>query len=337
MSSASHLCLVMPLYGGDLKAFTHRSSGGALPFPLVRQILFDVLRGLRHAHSRGWIHTDLKRDNIFVENHMSTTEIRRWLEDNPPRRHPLEQSLDCVVQAAVSQPLPVISLEMAMRSTFVLGDFSCGTLSQYTTWAQNTHKIGLSSAQPVGTEDDVDVTILPLRPPEVILGYPWSGASSDIWSFGCLVRKVFSSVYRHTYQTSRFQAFQIVTGQRLFSCGEDPDANSAADALNMLYDMMCITNEAFKRKLLEKAANLLDFFTVRLNMKTRSKTFALKKHAPQITPRPLESCIAATGAALTPADMEAVAALVRRCLRLDPEERPTADVLLSDPIFHGLQ
>ena len=82
---------------------------------------------------------------------------------------------------------------------------------------------------------------------------------------------------------------------------------------------------------------VLDFFTVRLNMKTRSKTFALKKHAPQITPRPLESCIAATGAALTPADMEAVAALVRRCLRLDPEERPTADVLLSDPIFHGLQ
>ena len=122
-----HLCLIIPLYGGDVRSFMLKAcDDGVPPFTLAKRVLYHALLGLHHAHSRGWIHTDLKRDNIFYENRMSDSELWAWLENNPPRMHAPERSYDSsVVQAAMSQPLPITSMKKAMESTFVLGDYSC--------------------------------------------------------------------------------------------------------------------------------------------------------------------------------------------------------------------
>ena len=57
---------------------------------------------------------------------MTVDNIEAWLAKEPSRRHAPETSHDGVVQTAVSQPLPTISEEEAMRATYVLADFGCG-------------------------------------------------------------------------------------------------------------------------------------------------------------------------------------------------------------------
>jgi len=57
---------------------------------------------------------------------MTTDNIVAWMTAEPSRRHAPETSHDGEVQAAVSQPLPMISREEAMRVTYLLADFGCG-------------------------------------------------------------------------------------------------------------------------------------------------------------------------------------------------------------------
>ena len=124
-SAGSHMCFVMPVYGGDVKALAEARTT-ALPFPLVKRILLHLLRGIAYVHGRGIVHTDIKPDNIFFSTTMIADDIEAWLTKEPSRRHALEASHDGPVHAAVSQPLPMISEDEAMRATYLLADFGCG-------------------------------------------------------------------------------------------------------------------------------------------------------------------------------------------------------------------
>lgn len=126
-SDGSHLCFVMPVYGGDLEALVKFQDGTPFSYPLAKRIILHTLRGLAHAHRRHVVHTDLKHSNIFFDTQLSTADIERWIEKDPSRKHPPETSYEgAVVQAAVSQPFPMISEEEALRATYLLGDYGCG-------------------------------------------------------------------------------------------------------------------------------------------------------------------------------------------------------------------
>jgi len=125
-TAGQHLCLAMPVYGGSVKAMV-RARKTRLPLPLVKRIALHLLRGLAHTHGRGVVHTDIKHDNILFSTTMTTDDIEAWVAKEPSRRHTPEASYDGVMQAAVSQPLPMISEEEAMQATYVLADFGCGT------------------------------------------------------------------------------------------------------------------------------------------------------------------------------------------------------------------
>ena len=124
-TAGEHLCFVMPVYGGDVGRLISAQMTD-LPLPLVKRIALHLLRGIAHVHGHGFVHTDLKLDNIFFSTSMIADDIEAWVAKEPSRRHAPETSHDGMVQAAVSQPLPMISEKEAMRATYVLADFGCG-------------------------------------------------------------------------------------------------------------------------------------------------------------------------------------------------------------------
>ncbi|PBK92967.1 kinase-like protein [Armillaria gallica] len=280
--AGQHLCLVTKVLGGDIKALVTKH--GRFPFPLAKRIILHLLRGIAHAHSRGVVHTDLKHDNIFFDTSMSSNDFDKLLTSDLPRRHPPELSYEGFVTAAVSQPLPIPTLQEAMQRTFVVADFG--------------------SARPIFTHGQEEISPLSLRPPEIMIGGTWD-EKVDIWTFGCLV-------------------FELVTGGALFRY--IPCPKFGLDEPNfMLYQMICYTGEDFSSELLSVSPLAGQFFDSTCNLKGN----------PPILDYPFDLSIKKLKV-VDEADVLPIAALMRKCLRLDPAQRATAAELLSDPWFDGV-
>jgi serine/threonine protein kinase len=128
VQDGDHLCLVTDVLGGDVKRL--QKFQRRFPLPLAKHILLHTLRGIAQMHSCEIVHTDLKHDNImFDAGSLTQTDIAALVEADPPRRHPPEESLECTVQVAVSQPLPLPSLSEAMTRNYIVSDFGSGELS----------------------------------------------------------------------------------------------------------------------------------------------------------------------------------------------------------------
>ncbi|KZT00297.1 kinase-like protein [Laetiporus sulphureus 93-53] len=280
-TDGDHLCIVTPVYGGDVRALGDALCGEkprAFPFRLAKRIILHLLRGLAHAHSRQVIHTDLKHDNIFFTTQMGTEDIERWIAEDPPRHHEPERSQGTIICTAVSQPLPMMPMEEALRATYLLGDFGTAVHSKL-----HVNRV---------------ITVPPLRPPEVFLGAEWD-KSADIWSFGCL-------------------AYELINGRALFRYKVDKGRN-LPETESMLYQMMCFTGEPFRAKQLNVSPLAAEYFNERCELK--------------LEPEMLDVCIEAqmTLWNVVPEDLiDDAGAFLRRCLHLDPDERATAEELLSD-------
>ncbi|KAJ6612759.1 kinase-like domain-containing protein [Mycena sp. CBHHK59/15] len=283
------------LLAGDLTA----AFKAPLPLPLAKRVLLHTLRGLAHTHKCGVVHTDLKPDNIFISNIMSPSDIQALIEADPSRRHEAEASYDGIVHAAVSQPIPGPAMEDAMTRTYVLGDFA--------------------SAQPIGNPRTDMITPASLRPPEIWLGRIWD-EKVDIWSFACV-------------------AFELVVGARLFVFEPKTVDNVALDDTEyMLYQMMCLTNEDWKAENLQVSPNASKWFDLTcMSFLICLVTFPiyvpgnLKKNPPLYNHNYAD--IIERYEVVSCADAESLRDLLKRCLRLDPSDRCSAEELLSDPWF----
>jgi len=66
----THVYLVMELLEGDsLDRVLERTPGVGLPTDQARQVIVQAGKALRHAHSRGVVHSDFKPANVFVTRH----------------------------------------------------------------------------------------------------------------------------------------------------------------------------------------------------------------------------------------------------------------------------
>ncbi|KAG2350160.1 kinase-like protein [Suillus weaverae] len=214
---------------------------------------------------------------------MSNSDIDNLLKSDPSRRHPPKESYDGTMQDAVSQPLPVPTLQEAMQRTFVLGKFPL----------------------PIGASTDEINSYNYLRPPENFIRGPWD-EPVDIWSFGCLI-------------------FELVTGYPLFKFQPWPPLN--LDEPNyILWQMISYTSERFLPEQLRASERAAEFF---------DRTCNLEQSNPPLRQDHIERCIRCyTG--VEEEDIIPTAAVIRRCLRLDPANRPSAAELLTDPWFAGV-
>jgi len=92
-NNAKHLCMIIDLMGCDLhilkRLFKYtdgdsedsESDGSSivrcLPHCLSKKITYQILDGLKHIHSKNIIHTDIKLDNILIQNSIETIKYNK--------------------------------------------------------------------------------------------------------------------------------------------------------------------------------------------------------------------------------------------------------------------
>ncbi len=127
-AEGDHICLVTPVYSGDFGSFSYPyvRARQHLPLHVIKRAPLHMLRGLAYAHAHQIVHTDIKRDNIFIDTGVTDQEIEDFLVKNPGQRHDPEMSEEGIVQSAVSQTFPPISVQDAAKATYLLADFGSG-------------------------------------------------------------------------------------------------------------------------------------------------------------------------------------------------------------------
>ncbi|RXW17996.1 hypothetical protein EST38_g7854 [Candolleomyces aberdarensis] len=124
-----HFCFVFEPLSFSLHEYVEveRRERGKFGFSVdgLRNIARQVLRAVSYIHGNGYIHTDIKSDNIFIDVGVSNEAIAKYLAEHASRTYPARQeprvSLDHII-TVMSEPLPPFSLPDRNGLRLKLGD-----------------------------------------------------------------------------------------------------------------------------------------------------------------------------------------------------------------------
>lgn len=275
-----HICIVTNVLGLNMVGLRRlQPNGRAFPVAVTKRIVKQTFLALDYFHREcGFVHTDVKPDNVLVCLDYEDEAINRLLEETPsatyePRFEPT-LSPDPIITVK-SQPLPYIDLRKdASNLKVCLIDYGQATPAK-------EHRVEL-------------VQSVLLRAPEVTLGHGWS-TPIDVWSMGCLV-------------------FEYLTGAAMFQLSE----SSPISVENLCLQRILEHIGSFPPSFLERCQRRSDFF---------DEQGSLRVH--NLIPQTMESCLRAYKV-MDEKDIAPAAAFIRKCLTIDPHERPTALELLND-------
>lgn len=187
--AGDHMCFVTDVLGSCLKTL-RPPDRKTFTVPVAKRIIRQLLLALDYLHHEcGYVHTDVKSDNVLVKlPKMSGPQIDDYLQVNPAASYdqPLEEEPSSqAIVFAKSQPLPNFGLSTSLDNISVcLIDYG-----EATPVNKLTH--GNHYQPPI------------VRAPEVILGHPWS-SSIDIWTVGCLLFEIITDF--HLFGQSTYSA-----------------------------------------------------------------------------------------------------------------------------------
>ncbi|RDX47267.1 kinase-like protein [Lentinus brumalis] len=220
----THLCFVEKLSGSTLDELQVGQPGFTFPLPIVKRAIKQILLALDFVHTElKLVHAvDVKAGNVFTQMDAGTEDIERYLRDHPPETYPPRSAPELwsgPIITVKSQPLPNMGLKPSLENLNVaLGDFG---------GAVPLDKIS----------EEVKIVTPPLlRPPELLLGHPWS-TPIDVWAVGCMV-------------------FECLTGASLFQVERTPKLDETAVHLGRMVEHLGTFPAAF----LDKCSKRADYF-----------------------------------------------------------------------------
>ncbi|KXN80718.1 Protein kinase dsk1, partial [Leucoagaricus sp. SymC.cos] len=178
--ASGHICFVTEALSSSL---ANLQKPGQIRFPLsvAKRITKQVLLALDYLHSEcGYIHTDLKADNILASIlPPANSQIEKYVLENDPTIYGsplLLKSPDLPLVFSRSQPPPYFELGGMLENISVrLVDYGQATPA--------TKPVRGNFCQPPT-----------VRAPEVTLKYPWTSAI-DIWTVGCLLFQLLTEYH----------------------------------------------------------------------------------------------------------------------------------------------
>jgi len=200
-----HVCIVLPLRGPTLQSILDMfaATKTIVPLELVLRWTAELATQLQDLHGRGFIHTDLKPDNVLFVEPFSLPQTTV----TDPRQLGLKEFEDPMLELALAalHGLKDKQLRRAQKRVARLKasaangtrdpTFFCLYASasnmQTLLGVLRTQHVMLADLSNAVHESDVDETSrkynsTQYRCPEVLLWLPF-GPASDLWSFGCLV------------------------------------------------------------------------------------------------------------------------------------------------------
>ncbi|KAK0500142.1 hypothetical protein EDD18DRAFT_1307649 [Armillaria luteobubalina] len=150
------------------------------------------------------------------------------------------------------------------------------------------------------------ITPYALRAPETILLGPWNQRVS-VWTFECLLPFL--------------RVFELITGQNLFKYEPYPDRSLDA-AAGHLWQMICFTGKKFQPKQLSWSHRATQYYEKTTCMLSQSGSIE--------NPYPFEMSLR-NYKTIGEEDVLVTATSLRRCLRLDSDDRYSAEQLLDVP------
>ncbi|KAL0960445.1 hypothetical protein HGRIS_005489 [Hohenbuehelia grisea] len=198
-----HLCIVTEPYAISFLHLLRQSSVNGFDRGLVaKTVVKQVLLALDFLHSLGYVHTDIKTDNLLLPLKGQQKEIAAWLKDHPSSTYPPRNEPSLWPEPIItskSEPLPPLGLKLPDALVVHLSDYGSAI-------PESKISPGMYAMPTV------------LRAPEIILEHPW-GKPVDVWAVGCM-------------------ALELITGQQVFNIDRTADLSFTEVHLARIADLV---------------------------------------------------------------------------------------------------
>ena len=210
IENSINLCIVMDLYIGSVYQLLKIKYEDGFPPSIVNKIILNTLLGLKELHNLGYIHTDIKPENILVkglnpifykfkEYVISNTKVNKLI-NNIKNKNNFINSLSCYNNNKINNLIKILIKKFKLicneyttseyyddNDHILIPNYYDKEFTLLINDDLNTLEYVLSdfgTIKYISNNNDEEIQTRYYRCPEVLLGCKWN-ESVDLWSIGC--------------------------------------------------------------------------------------------------------------------------------------------------------
>jgi serine/threonine protein kinase len=183
----NHLCIVFELLGLNLYEVLKRRQFRGLPLTMVRDIVQQVVHGIKDLSQKNIVHADLKPENLLL---VSEAVNKHVISASDSRRR--ERTGGSTAGAEASPAVSPRTATASKRTSFSSNSGGAKTEAANVpeTSLRKVKLIDFGSACFEGHTSHTYIQSRFYRSPEVLIGLPYDSAI-DMWSLGCVAAELF--------------------------------------------------------------------------------------------------------------------------------------------------